>query len=372
MTKRKFYDPNQPGAQALRDSIVHGAVITAGTMVAFPTCFPNVTEAVRADESFIRALDITPEGIVYAGTSGYASHLLVGMFHGITGMVFDLGVAEGATECTAICCGAKDVVAAVNGPTGGRLVRRPLQPLPFDLIQEWHMWRKPFQFTDVGGRILHAVTDADRSTLIGTTESTLFTFNIQAGVLKTVGDIPAAGRIARGSGGNIFGRDGAEHLWKFDARSGQLTRKAVTLPKGDWTSAPMLWARDESDGQGALYLADARGTLFRFHEKTGFSAALATIPLSPIGAMAVTFDGRIFASAGDGIARMFCVHPENGTVADLGVAVSVIERRRYGYCFGDAVVGRDGEIIFGENDDLGHVWLYFPKIERAGTAILNS
>ena len=27
------------------------------------------------------------------------------------------------------------------------------------------------------------------------------------------------------------------------------------------------------------------------------------------------------------------------------------------------VTGRDGEIIFGENDDLGHLWLYFPKIE---------
>jgi hypothetical protein len=42
--------------------------------------------------------------------------------------------------------------------------------------------------------------------------------------------------------------------------------------------------------------------------------------------------------------------------------VSVIQQRRYGYCFGDAVTGRDGEIIFGENDNLGHLWLYFPKI----------
>ena len=46
------------------------------------------------------------------------------------------------------------------------------------------------------------------------------------------------------------------------------------------------------------------------------------------------------------------------------MAASVFNRRRYGYVFGDAVVGRDGEIIFGENDDLGHVWLYFPKVRR--------
>ena len=51
-------------------------------------------------------------------------------------------------------------------------------------------------------------------------------------------------------------------------------------------------------------------------------------------------------------------------LSSLGVAVSVIERRRYGYNFGDAVIGHDGEIIFGENDDLGHIWLYFPKIKN--------
>jgi hypothetical protein len=62
---------------------------------------------------------------------------------------------------------------------------------------------------------------------------------------------------------------------------------------------------------------------------------------------------------------MFCYDPAARTVANLGVAVSVIERRRYGYVFGDAVTGRDGEIIFGEDDDGGHVWMYFPRIRGA-------
>ena len=48
-------------------------------------------------------------------------------------------------------------------------------------------------------------------------------------------------------------------------------------------------------------------------------------------------------------------------MTNLGVAVSVLERRRYGYVFGDAVTGRDGQIFFGEDDDLGHLWLYFPR-----------
>jgi hypothetical protein len=53
-------------------------------------------------------------------------------------------------------------------------------------------------------------------------------------------------------------------------------------------------------------------------------------------------------------------------MANLGVAASVIERRRYGYEFSAAVVGRDGEIVFGEDDFGGHVWLYFPRIRAGG------
>ena len=78
--------------------------------------------------------------------------------------------------------------------------------------------------------------------------------------------------------------------------------------------------------------------------------------------MAVTLDGRLFGTCGEEISRLFCYDPHTGMLDDLGVAVSVIERRRYGYQFGAAAVGRDGEIVFGEDDDLGHLWLYFPKI----------
>jgi hypothetical protein len=77
----------------------------------------------------------------------------------------------------------------------------------------------------------------------------------------------------------------------------------------------------------------------------------------------VTFDGRVFGFCGDELAKMFCYDPGRREVANLGVAMSVIERRRYGYTFGDAVTGREGEIVFGEDDDGGHVWLYFPRIQ---------
>ena len=62
------------------------------------------------------------------------------------------------------------------------------------------------------------------------------------------------------------------------------------------------------------------------------------------------------------MANLFCCDTISRSVTNLGVAASVLERRRYGYQFGDAVTGPDGEIVFGEDDNDGHLWLYFPKI----------
>jgi hypothetical protein len=69
------------------------------------------------------------------------------------------------------------------------------------------------------------------------------------------------------------------------------------------------------------------------------------------------------------MSKLFCYDPGRERVASLGVAVSVFERRRYGYAFGDAAVGRDGEIVWGEDDDLGHPWLYFPRVGGQGGSL---
>jgi hypothetical protein len=63
------------------------------------------------------------------------------------------------------------------------------------------------------------------------------------------------------------------------------------------------------------------------------------------------------------MANLFCCDTVSGSVSNLGVAASVFEHRRYGYQFGDAVIGTQGEIFFGEDDNDGHLWLYFPKIK---------
>jgi hypothetical protein len=361
---KKKYDLNSPEAHALIDEIVHGTFMKEGTMAAFPTCFPGASIPIPADESHITALAVSSDGMIYGGTSGRATHLFVGMFHGVTGIVFDRGTVAGADHCAAVCCGKTKFAACVNGSSGGRVITAELEKLPFDLIQEWGFSRPALQDLGKvnGERIVHAVADAAKTSVVGVTTSSLFTVDIEAGKIAVVGVVPGIGRIAVGSKGGIFGQDGPAHLWRYDTASRSIARRAVKLPEGRWDKSPLMWAKDHHNG--LLYTADADGNLVSFDEERGFSSTLGRTLLAPVGPMAVTHDGRVFGFCGSEMAKMFCYNPATRAVTNLGVAVSVLERRRYGYVFGDAVTGRNGQIIFGEDDDLGHLWLYFPKIQE--------
>ena len=363
MSKRKPFDLKSPEAQTLRDEIVHGTFVKEGTLVAFPLCFPGCSAPVVADESHITALDVAPNWMVYAGTSGRRTHLVVGMFHGATGIVFDMGAVDDATECTAICCGTQKFAAFVNGPSGGRAIRRALQRLPFDLLQEWGFGRQPFHDLGPiveGERVLHAVADPTGTRAVGATDHHLFTLSLEEGEPQVIAEIPGAPRLAAGASGSIFGLDDGRALWRLDPATATLERNAVPLPQGTWGAAPLVWAKDPTSA--TLYTADADGRLFAFTEGQGFRGPLGQTRYAPVAAMAVTLDGRLFGVCGEGIGRLFCLDPARGELSDLGCAVSVIQRRRYGYQFADAALGRDGQVYFAEDDDLGHLWIYFPRI----------
>ena len=362
--KREIFDFNSPGATELRDKIVHGAFKTEGQMVAFPLCFPSVSIPIRGDESKVTALDVTEDGVVYGGTSGYASHLFVAMFHGVTGMVLDMGIAENCTQTAAVCCGKTKFFAAVNGPDGGRIVVRELQETPFSLIQEWHIGRSPYTYVESpvqGERIIHAVSTRDRSHVIGKTESSIFRYDFASDEVEIIGKVESPGRLVAVSDGTIIGKDKDDTLWCCDPVQGTVETQTTDFPDGNW-ECELIWGADpETD---LLYTADADARLFSYSHEQGWDGPLTQIPYAPVTSIAVTFDGRVFGSSGTDMQRMFCFDPESNSLTDIGVGASTLQQRRYCYSYGDAVTGRDGEIIFGEDDDLGHLWLYFPRIKN--------
>ncbi len=365
MQAKKTFDPNSPEIKAYLHELKHGQFTREGMMVAFPTCLPGMTMPITHDESRITALDIAPEGHIYGGTSGRSTHLFGAAFHSLTGIVFDAGTVEGATRCEAVCCGASRAIAFVNGSRGGRAVALPYIELDQDLIQEWG-FETPV-LSDLGEcaagePVVHAITDRSRAIAVAATSRHIVTVDFKSGKISSAAEAPGKGRLGLGSRGGIFGQDDGDSLWRFEPASSEVRRRAVKLPPGNW-SKPMQWGRDSRTG--VLYTADAEGRLFSFEENAGLRA-IGRAPLDSVVAMAVAPDGRLFGFCGEEMANMFCWEPGASKVSNLGVAASVIERRRYGYQFGDAVTGRDGEIVFGEDDNGGHLWLYFPKIRAAG------
>ena len=353
-----------PEMQAYRREVREATFTKEGMMVAFPTCFPGMTTPIVPDESRITALGTTASGTIFGGTSGYQAHLFAAEFHGIMGVVFDLGVMEGATECVGVCCGKTHLAAFVNGPKGGRAVQAPLIRMDSDLIQEWGFERpalKDLGQCVAGEPVVHAVMSPESEVIVGATTGHVFTLDLKTGRIQVAGEALAGGKLARTSRGAILGRDSDNSLWRFRSGNFDLQARMPSSCRTAIGTIALSWARDPSSG--VLYTADAAGRLYSFEETAGFSGPLGQVPVAPVGPMAVTFDGRLFGFCGEEIARLFCYDPAIKKVAALGGAASVIERRRYGYVFGDAVTGRDGEIVFGENDNGGHVWLYFPRIK---------
>lgn len=360
-TKGRF-DPNSPVIKDYLEELEH-QFVREGTMVAFPMCLPGMTQPIIHDECRITALDIDSEGHIYGGTSGRQAHLFAAAFHDLTGVVLDVGVAADGTSSAAVCCGKSRVLAFVNGPRGGRVIATPKIDLAQDWIQEWGL--EPPVVQDLGEcvpsePVVHAISDPSRSTVIGVTTHHLFTVDVESGKIMVVGEVPGRGRLGMNRSA-VFGRDEGARLWRFDLASGKIRRGTVELPEGEWTVA-LRWARGGDNDE--LVTGDAAGRLFSFDENRGFRL-LGRAHLAPLGPIAMIPDGRLFGFCGEEMANLFCCDTISGAVTNLGVAASVLQQRRYGYQFGDAVTGGDGEIVFGEDDNDGHLWLYFPKIKGA-------
>jgi hypothetical protein len=358
-TKGRF-DPNSPEIKAYEKELAH-QFVREGTMVAFPMCLPGMTRPITHDECRITALDIDSEGQIYGGTSGRQAHLFAAAFHDLTGVVLDVGVVTDGTSSVAVCSAKSRVLAFVNGARGGRVIAIPKIDLAQDWIQEWGL--DPTVLQDLGEcvpgePVVHAICDESRKTVIGITTGHLFTVDVESGKVTVLGEIQGRGHLAMSRSG-VFGQDENRRLWRFDLASGKIRRAAVDLPEGEWT-APLRWARGGDPDQ--LLTADTAGRLFSFGENKGFRS-LGKTHLAQVGPMAITPDGRLFGFCGAEMANLFCCDTISASVSNLGVAASVLERRRYGYQFGDAVTGPDGEIVFGEDDNDGHLWLYFPKIK---------
>ena len=104
------------------------------------------------------------------------------------------------------------------------------------------------------------------------------------------------------------------------------------------------------------------GFLFRLDPTTGEAVALGKpTRLDDVNALAVGHDGRVVGTCGlpEDIGHCVCDEPGPGALRDLGIPVSTLAARQYGYHFRCMLTGRDGEVYLGQHERVSHLWIYF-------------
>ena len=339
------------------DSINLSAYVRKGTFAARPLHWQGITQVFMADECLIRCLDISDEGTIYGGTGNKAAHAFQCKSQGALGFIREIGGSVENGVCAAICCHKEKIVAFINDDIGVRVMLYNYD-LPFgaDPIQEYHN----FDFTtkDLGYIFKSmvcrdAVRDNTREHIIAIAGDNLFSLDVSTGKTQIIDTIPTTNKIVVDANNNAYGLDTDRSLWKYSFQEKSITRNAIKLPAGMWEGENVCFCKGKhfyisnSDGEVYSIKDDKASLLFQTHQ-------------APITTMSITPDRRIFGFCGNDMQNMFVFDLNNRCYENLGVAVSTLERIRYGYEFSASVTGNNGEIFFAECDNNGHLWQYMP------------
>jgi len=365
-----------------------GDFVADGIMLALPLCFPGQSLPPPADETLIGAMaEDVAAAAIYLGTSGRAAHVMVAATHADTGIVHDLGVVPGADRVDAIGIGDTTVWIVASGPQGSALWSHSRLDATGFLIQEWGLTRSAVRkgfdlFAD--RRVAHAVFTPE-GCLYGVTEGDglFFKLDMAAGNLNpvVVGPVhppplnPKKGgahhpffstRLILDRAGRVWGTSGSARLWHYDPQHDKL------MPWGP--RVPAAAGRDAHTTVSAWAVDPASGMIYGGTSPDGFFFKLnpETLQVTPLGkptrldeihCLCVARDGRVYGMAGgeEDIGHLFVYNPADGGLADLGVPVSTISTRQYGYHFRSALTATGGEIYFGQHERASHLWLYFPR-----------
>ena len=353
-----------------------GEFVTEGVMLAVPLNFPGQTAPPAAGETAITCLELDPAGAIYCGTSGRRAHVLAAMIHGDSGVVLDMGVIPGATRVDAVVVRDERVCAIASGPDGCAMWSWPRMICTF-LIQEWAINRRaPEKVCDLfsGGRVADAAVLPGKQVIYGITDpgGELFRLDIASSDTTVLAKVDEENcfsrRIVLDRSGCIWGTRGAARIWRCEPAAGKIDEVAripAAAGRSQHTQAS-AWAVDTLTG--ALYGGTTPdGFFFRIDTETTEVVPLGKpTRLDEINCLTIGNDGRVFGACGlaEDVGHLFCYDPQRGALRDLGVGVSTLTARQYGYHFRCMATGRDGEIYLGQHERVNHLWIYFPPTPR--------
>ena len=358
-----------------------GEFVSEGTMLAVPLCFPGQSVPPPAEECPIASMALDPSGAtVYLGTAGPRAHVMSAMLRTDTGVVADLGVVPGATRVAGLSADEEHVWAVGSGPNGSALWRWPRMHREF-LMQEWTVPRfEPEKVADLFDEsVADAVAVRGGQGFVGVTDpgGRLFRMALDGSEPKPLGQLDEEGRFSRRIGldpcGRIWASRGRGELCCWHPANGEIVevgRIPAAAGRGQHTQAS-AWAIDPRSG--AVYGGTTPdGFIFRIEDGRPPVVVALGKPtrLDDVNCLAVGHDGRLFGAAGlaEDIGHVFSHDPETGGSRDLGIPVSALAARQYGYHFACMLTGRDGEVYLGQHERGGHLWIYFPPMPNGHAA----
>lgn len=336
--------------------------VEEGLFLALPTGVPGWCAPLPADECRIASLTHGPR-CIYGVTAGPTPHVLAADYHGSVCYARSMGAVPGAKNLAGMAVapgehGADRLLIAANTASGCVLLRTANHP-PDDVIQEPTFGNPPYEpALPALNTTAHDVATAGPDAVWVLTDGGVQRADVKTGTWKSVleAEPTPARRFLYKDAGRVWYADAEGRVWQLAEAEAKRTALKLSNALQTVGGARGLEAVPVVDGNGAVTLLDLLN---------GTSRSAGQSPLPRVQALCAVPDGRIFGLCGDGIGAFFRIEPKAGECVILGAVVATVGVRRYGFEFSCAIPGLDGEIILGEHDRGGHLWLYYPRQTKA-------
>ena len=273
-----------------------------------------------------------------------------------------------------VICGTRCTGQAADGWEGGALYRVTAPRFFADAVQEWPRGTGEAERLCVpvpGEGIAALVIDRPRRRIYGLSDRTgaFFIYDLESATIDNRGPIEAVWHFSENlmitPGGLVLTTGAAGRILRYDPETDTLDEPGCKVPYYPGRSAYARidsWTYDSTTGR--LYVGDKADGLLYWLDPRTLETCLLGKPTSRIRirALAAAPDGRVFGMAGqdDDVCQMFVYEPASRQLRNLGLPVSCVEEKRYGFNFQCAVAGPQGQIYFGESERSSRLFVYFP------------
>jgi len=163
--------------------------------------------------------------------------------------------------------------------------------------------------------------------------------------------------------GDVYGGCRWTEIFRYDHINEQIQRTIIVAPslagRKMYNRISMLIFNQKD---GYIYGGTSSdGLLFRFSPNLKEVISLGKpLAVPSIRCCVVTPNGDLYGIGGKEMCHLFRYLPDKCDMRDMGILSVASPRHWDGYEFDAAVTGLEGEIYFGENDRISHLFIYYP------------